>query len=55
VERLAVTTWGVIKVFPAGASGVYTYNTGFVSGDFRARSILAGSSSAYSAVVHKAC
>ena len=55
VERLAGTSWGVIKVLPAGASGVYTYSTGFTSGTFRARSTLAGASSAPSAGVHKVC
>jgi len=55
VERLAGTAWTVITVLPAGGSGVYSYNTGFASGDFRARSTLAGSAGAYSAVVHKAC
>lgn len=55
VERLGGTTWTVIKVFPAGTSGVYTYNTGFYSGDFRARATLAGSASGYTAVVHRAC
>jgi hypothetical protein len=55
VERLAGTAWSVIKVLPTGGSGVYSYNTGFASGDFRARSVLAGAGSAYSAVVHKSC
>jgi serine protease len=55
VERLGGTTWGVIKVLLTSGSGVYTYNTGFPSGTFRARATLAGSFSAYSAVVSRSC
>lgn len=55
VERLAGTAWSVIKVLPTGGTGVYSYNTGFASGTFRARSILAGAFSGYSAAVSKSC
>jgi hypothetical protein len=55
LERLAGTLWSVIKVWPAGSTGVYTYNTGFTSGDYRARSTLAGASSAYTPVVRRSC
>ena len=57
LERRSIGSnkWTTIKTWPNAAAGPYPYNTGFISGEFRARASDALSASNWSPTITKLC